>query len=284
MNILPSANVAVECKPKVAPKVLNFVGAETFTLDFSSYINSGVIDGIQGLYIDNSANANKLTISVPDTSQNISFPANAQGYVPIICSTFAKFSVSSANSGTTIILPYNFAGPAFIFPANALAFDANGNLLVSDPDISAASLGNAIAVGEYAFGNNDALLQRHLGTEMYYASIAPGATTATIIPAPGSGAYYLKSLLVRMSENATLATAGEITLTISEGSTTLLVLHPYIPAAAVGGIGLADLLKLESLDYVAHNAATALTITLSTALATGTIDVVATGGTTASAL
>ncbi len=284
MNVIPSANVAVECRPKVAPKILTFVGNETFSFDFSSEINSGIIDGIQGLYIDNSGNANKLTISVSDTNQNISFPANAQGYIPVICSQLAKFSITSANSGTTIVLPYNFAGPAFILPSNVLSFNANGDLLVSDPDISAASLGNALSVGEYAFGNNDALLQRHLGTEIYYASIAPGATTVTIIPAPGTGAYYLRSLFIRLSVNATQATAGPITVTINEGATVLMSLHPYIPAAAVAGIGLIDLLKLDDLGYVAHAAATALTITISAALTAGTIDIVATGGTTASAL
>jgi len=72
--------------PKTYPLVADFRTVGSFTADLTVQVQQGFIDFISGLFIDNSANANTLSILVATTQQKIIIPAKAQAYMPILAS------------------------------------------------------------------------------------------------------------------------------------------------------------------------------------------------------
>jgi hypothetical protein len=70
--------------PKCLPVALDFTGAVTsIALDFLTEEETGQIDFVQGLWIDNFDNPSPLLIFIQGTEQRIVYPALGQGYIPI---------------------------------------------------------------------------------------------------------------------------------------------------------------------------------------------------------
>lgn len=69
--------------PVVVPVELDFSALGDYEIDGYAIIASGKLSYIQCLYIDNSDNANPLTVIASYTKQRIIAPANSQGYYPI---------------------------------------------------------------------------------------------------------------------------------------------------------------------------------------------------------
>jgi hypothetical protein len=89
MNIGPFFGVANIVVPKEGPKVglctADFSNAAQVEIDGQLAVDSGKISYIQGVYIDNSKNANPITLTMSTTNQIISCPAGYQGYFTILC-------------------------------------------------------------------------------------------------------------------------------------------------------------------------------------------------------
>lgn len=80
------ANVVVPAGgPKCVPTNVNFSNAADVLLDGSQIVTQGKIEYLQGVYIDNSSNANKLSLTMSTTGQTITAPAKSQGYYAIMC-------------------------------------------------------------------------------------------------------------------------------------------------------------------------------------------------------
>lgn len=276
MAIVSSANVPVECRPRIAPQKLVFAGIETYSFDFSTDIQTGRIDGIQGIWIDNSASTSALTLAVPYSQQVLDIGAGTRGFYPLMVAPSApQFSITSAGDATAIIVPYNFAGPCGPIASTTPAYQ-DGALLVSDAALDAAINGYYIRSQGFALGNNGLIMPRLAGSMQFAGGLSGAATTLTLIPAQAGSAYFLTRLSARLSANATLATAGNLTVTISDGANFNAVLHPYVPAT-VAGAGDAQIMD-EDLQYIAHAQNAALTVTMSAALTAGYLDLVAYGG------
>lgn len=107
------------------------------------------------------------------------------------------------------------------------------------------------------------------------AQILAAATSATITFPTYANLYRIK---LNISGNATLATAGPVTITVTFAGNTIFSDTIYVPAAALGVANLWD----ENLDFNSTIPALAtatggtageLIVTLSGALATGTLSV-----------
>lgn len=273
--IISSANIPIECHPRIAPKTLIFAGIETFSFDFTSAIQNGTIDGVQGIWIDNSASTTALTLTVPYSRQSYVIGAGMRGFYPLLCAPSApQFSITSAGDATAIIIPYNFAGPACAIPSEMPTY--NNGALVVQTEAAPAVNGNYINGLGFVTGNNGFIVPRLAGTAQFTASLSGSTTSAQIIPAQSVSAYFLTRITARLSANATLASAGNLTVTISDGANFNAVLHPYVPAT-VAGAGDAQIMD-EDLQYIAHAQNAALTVTMSAALTAGYLDLVAYGG------
>lgn len=93
--------------PKTVPLNMNFNGTDgTFAVDGTALVQGGKIEYIQTVYIDNSQNANPLTMIVDLTNQRIIAPAHSQGYYSILAPNPPKFNFST--TAGNFIVPVQF--------------------------------------------------------------------------------------------------------------------------------------------------------------------------------
>ena len=104
------------------------------------------------------------------------------------------------------------------------------------------------------------------------ATIAPAATVATLTP-PANKA--LAGWAISITSNATLAVAGTDTITVALNGVTLYQTSVYIPATALATAGQMYAHKQKYNSFVVPKVGSAgtFTVTLGTALATGTVNV-----------
>lgn len=74
--------------PNCVAKAIGYIArlqlSTSDTLDLTNEIIQNHISQLQGVYIDNSANAQTVTIQVQGTQQKVSIGANRQAYLPLL--------------------------------------------------------------------------------------------------------------------------------------------------------------------------------------------------------
>lgn len=70
--------------PKIIPINVDFTAVSQLTIDGTQVVNQGKIEYLQGVYIDNSANLNPLSLTMSTTGQVITAKKQTQGYYPIL--------------------------------------------------------------------------------------------------------------------------------------------------------------------------------------------------------
>jgi len=152
-------------------------------------------------------------------------------------------------------------------PIQGLNAQGFNSLAVFNPDVYATSMPHIMAstLGAVVINANTQ------GTYQQ-ASIAPAATVATLTP-PANNA--LEGWDVSITSNATLAVAGTDTITVALNGVTLYQTSVYIPATALSVAGQMYSHKAKYNAFVVPKvgAAGTFTVTLGTALATGTVNV-----------
>jgi|SRR6185503_4416438 len=79
------ANVVVPAGgPKCVPTLVDFTNSAQITLDGQQIVSQGKIEYLQGVFIDNSANVNNLSLTMSTTNQQIICPKKSQGYFSIM--------------------------------------------------------------------------------------------------------------------------------------------------------------------------------------------------------
>ena len=127
-------------------------------------------------------------------------------------------------------------------------------------------------------GNEDAVMANRISA-LWNGSITGTGVAATLIPANASYYAYVKGLYLHLSMDATLATAGENTITVQAGAKIIFQDIVYIPAAAITVPEYK--LILDDFEYITSAANVAITANISTALATGVLTAAVKGGYTA---
>ena len=122
--------------------------------------------------------------------------------------------------------------------------------------------------------NTSTLAVNRANTQGTYqqATIAPAATVATLTP-PAN--HALEGWDISITSNATLATAGTDTVTVALNGVTLYQTSVYIPATALSTAGQMYSHKQKYNSFIVPKVGSAgnFTVTLGTALATGTVNV-----------
>lgn len=90
--------------PIAVPQSADHQIATETELDLTQAINDKIISFISGAWVDNSANAQALTITCSGTNQTIIFPASKQGWVPLMVTNPPVFNLSQSLPGGIVNL------------------------------------------------------------------------------------------------------------------------------------------------------------------------------------
>lgn len=85
--------------PAALPQVADMTNQTTADIDLTQAVETALISFISGAWIDNSANAQALTISVDGTGQTIIWPASKQGFIQLLAPNPPKFTLKQAAFG-----------------------------------------------------------------------------------------------------------------------------------------------------------------------------------------
>jgi hypothetical protein len=107
--------------PKVIPVALSLSTSDYSVVDFTSEIERQQISNVQGLFVDNADNPERLIIVAETTGQRIAIPAYSQGYIQTLNSSTPRFSVKLE---TTPPLPVAVALCALNFPVSNCVWTA----------------------------------------------------------------------------------------------------------------------------------------------------------------
>lgn len=129
-------------------------------------------------------------------------------------------------------------------------------------------------------GNNDAVMANRLSS-LWNGSITGTNVAATLIAAKASTYIYIKGLYLHLSMNATLATAGQDTITVQAGTAIIFQDIVYIPATAITVPEYK--VEIDNFEYVSA-VDVAITVNITTALASGVLSASVKGGYTTLAL
>ena len=111
-GIIPVKTGTVPCDGgKVIPFILDFSVGNQYDLDFTQVIQSGQIDNIQAMYIDNSLNTSPVLVFINGTQQTLTFATKTLAYMPLLTPTQPKLSVSSAGAFKIYASFFNFYIP-----------------------------------------------------------------------------------------------------------------------------------------------------------------------------
>ncbi len=213
-------------------------------IDLSQQVDSDILEFVQTIYVDNSHNPFQCDFTFQGTNQLLTIPAYCQAYQPVMCPNPPLFTVQS--KGTAIVgiqlLPHPVPASVWNVADNAMIGGVNGQ-----------------AIPIYA------------STNRTFVSINPAGVFATIKTAVAGKRYETDSLTITISADATLAVAGECTVSFTDQTNTVVSVTIYLPAAIpAGAFGLQTIYSESSMEYI-HPVANDLDIQCNPALATGKI-------------
>ena len=94
--------------PKGIPVTFDFsilTGSPSYTFDLLTEEQQGGVEFIQGVYVDNSANANSVTLTFSITGQKLVVPPISQGIYPVIAPNALKVSIATTqNAGLSVAI------------------------------------------------------------------------------------------------------------------------------------------------------------------------------------
>jgi hypothetical protein len=105
---------------RMVPVTVSFPGVQNglqvYTDDFQMEEMDGTINAIQSLYFDNSRNFAPMFFTVNETQQQITFPPQSQGFIPLFAQTSMSYTVQysgqeSGEQGNAVLRLYFYNTP-----------------------------------------------------------------------------------------------------------------------------------------------------------------------------
>jgi len=264
MNVLPFpvSNYLIPSAGGTSCVELSGVFSATpFTQDWRQYSIDNAPFTPQGVFIDNTQGTGDLVIIINPIGYQIKCPAGV--------SAQAQFPAPMAQSCS--ITGLGQAGLYFVnFPVlpNAGLIDI-GNQVGVSIDAIKAGLSVPVLVPTNSSGNPYQIQKTVLIPTLETGTITT-ATSATVTPPANSN---LRKLNLDLTENASIASAGIVTITATLNGVVVAKKGVYLPATAGGNIGITDIFQCDFSDIAFNTGASGtFVVTLSTALATGQLD------------
>lgn len=277
--------------PKFVKLPFDFSTQSAQAVDLIQYVERKFITSIQTAFIDNSTNPSPLTLAFGQPAgQSITVPPLSQGYYSILVPE-TYMTISTAGAVAVIVIFINVPiAPSMWYPAgnNNFKFDGSGNLETADQNLAPAIVNGVVQTsGSGGGGGGGAGVAPNI---FAWNQLQFGTTDfENILAAPTADPYYLRSLDVSLSGDATLPTAGLYTVSIfsttSTGTITggklLFKKSIYVPAAVPAVIPPNyQIFKFEDLELAdkVNAGAVYFAVLASGGLNTGHLDIIAGGG------
>lgn len=277
--------------PKFVRLPFNFSTVPAQTVDLIQYVARAFISSIQTMYVDNSNNPQTLVIAFGQpVAQSLSIPPLAQGYfsilVPEPVMQIATTGTPSDVSVTFINVPI---APAIWYPAGnaALKFDASGNLETADQNLAPAIIGGIVQTSGSGGGGGGGA--GNVPNTITHQSLTPAGhqnLNDLLTQGAPTDPWYMRILNISLSGDATLAAAGEYTVSIYLSAENFalaagqLVLSKtiWLPGAGTPINGAFPIFDFEDLQTASTSVRPYFALFTSASLATGQLDVTAGGG------
>ena len=108
--------------PKEGPKAIALVApftssAQSFDVNLLLTQSLQFMSLVQAVFVDNSANAVGVTITVTQIGQQLKVPANSQGYLPLLVTKNSKLTISSTvtTAANVTVIFLNVPVPAAVW-------------------------------------------------------------------------------------------------------------------------------------------------------------------------
>lgn len=119
--------------PKAIPLTLDFTISTSFELDFLGLELQTAFEGVQTVYVDNSLNAQQLSIFCENSNQNIVLPANSCAYVTVVQPGPAKMIISTTGALKITLHLLNYEISQSIWPVVSTGGGGGGNVTIVGP-------------------------------------------------------------------------------------------------------------------------------------------------------
>ena len=219
----------------------------------------------QGAFVDNTGGSGTLTLTILPLGFNVTIPAGTSRVVGWPAPKTQQTQITGSGAFTIFFVDYP------VFTSDAAAAAGNSTVYIGNTPVpvSESTLDGIVSSSYAAQG-----ITSHLGAIGMTAVAGTISGTGTSVALTPPANSNLRKLLLSLSENATLATAGIDTITATLNGVQIFSEGIYIPAAAVSGVGLAYHRNIEFESIAANAGATGnLTVAIDTALATGQLNV-----------
>jgi hypothetical protein len=211
LPVAPFNQIVPPGGPKAIPANLDFTGGATsYQVDMGNAVARNLIEYVQCIYADNRNNSAPLIVTMSGSNQVIVFPAQSEGYLPVLAPNPPVFNFTSTGG---IVVPVYFInvpiGP-MLWSVNGqlFQFDGSGNLKVSDVALDAIiqnkGSGNGLNVNVISGGGGGGSIGYTPTTIAHFD--CGSAFSFTMITA--SPRYYLESIRLVLDGNAFNATSG----------------------------------------------------------------------------
>jgi hypothetical protein len=119
---------------------LDFSASNQYDFDLTVLQIKGQFGPLQTVYVDNSANTAPLIMTVQNTNQVITWPANSQGYVTVFASVPTKFSMASIGTVVLNVQLMNFCIQPFVWSNSTGVGKVAAGLVYAGPASGAAAI------------------------------------------------------------------------------------------------------------------------------------------------
>lgn len=176
---VPVSTGLENCKRGSITVPIDFSIGLTYQLDLTAIQDQlAWIKSVQTLFIDNSQNANQITIRMSGTLQRIIIPGYAQAYVPVLQINPPVLTFTSASAVQITIQILDFFLPPFVWSVNGIAPISGGTLPVSDAILDATVVSNKVQVSQVPFAIQ--------GLTDVSGTITAGGVVQPLVPASAS--------------------------------------------------------------------------------------------------
>jgi hypothetical protein len=270
-------NIANQTIPKEGPVCVplgpfNFSTGASYNVNLTTFQQLGRISVVQGMFVDNSGNTSNLVVTCLITGQSVTVAPLTQGYYPLLSVNPFNFVVSSAGAVNfnAVIYVYNVPIPPAVWSAIPNAAGAL-TVPVSDTLLDSAVSGSKVQTTNYVYGLNDVVHEMHKANKNIAGSITTAATTTLLT---GSPSFFVDWVDIAISGNATLSVAGVTTISLVDSNSSEVICQKaiWLPNAALTTTPVFQVFNIHpGMNWNSRGATTNLLLTLSTALATGTL-------------
>lgn len=257
--------------PRTIPFTFDFTALSAYSVDLQNQQSRGFIQSVQSVYC---RNPGSVAVSIKfgaGANQQIDFPPQSAGYLPVMVQNPIKFTATSVGGDSSVlVLLCNVPMPASIWPLVAYIPPTLAGLLqVSDAALEAGISGGLFQARQFVTDDNDNTVPRFIAGGNDTGTVTALGTT-TILAADVNFGLAVTSINIGLSGNASMAAAGVLTVKLQRAGIQMWNWTVFLdPATPVHGV--IPLCDVAGLNYLFTAKNQALEINLSAALAAGSL-------------